>query len=235
MEKLTQEIGRKIKVYRKKRNLNLQDLANRIYKSKATISKYENGQIAVDIVTLYDIARVLGVHVEQLLYSEPDKTLDMDTNRIPSFFRGITRFYMYYYDGRRNVLNRSVIDITAKTENNTYKVMLYMNIDTYDGYQNCENTYWGYLIHYDSLSTMILHNQDTRTEQITINMLATFLDTSVKWGLFCGISSRPLMPIATKILITKKQQQETKDFINQLKVSREDIRLFKLYNMFSVM
>ena len=42
------------------------------------------------------------------------------------------------------------------------------------------------------------------------------------------------MPIAIKALITKEPAQETKDFIESLHVSKEDIRLFKQYNMMTV-
>ena len=44
-----------------------------ICKSKSCVSKYENGQIAVDLPTLYDIAAALEVRVTQLLYLPPDQ------------------------------------------------------------------------------------------------------------------------------------------------------------------
>ena len=68
MAEIMQEIGKKIKVFRKKRQMTMQELASAIYKSKATISKYEKGQITIDIITLYDIARVLNVQISEFLY-----------------------------------------------------------------------------------------------------------------------------------------------------------------------
>ena len=50
------------------RRMTLEELASRIYKSKATLSKYEKGQIVVDIETLYSIAEALEIRVEHLLY-----------------------------------------------------------------------------------------------------------------------------------------------------------------------
>ena len=46
--------------------MTLQDLADAIHKSRATICKYENGEIAVDIETLYEISQVLQVSISQL-------------------------------------------------------------------------------------------------------------------------------------------------------------------------
>ena len=42
------------------------------------------------------------------------------------------------------------------------------------------------------------------------------------------------MPIAAKALITKKPAAETADFIKALHISKEDIRILKLYNMLAV-
>lgn len=234
MTELTKQIGGKIKTFRKKKNMTLQELADAICKSKATVSKYENGQISIDIIALYDISKALGVHVEQLLYCEPTGIQLSVTDMLPSFFKCLTQFYIYMFDGRSNTLNRCVIDILSKSEPNVYKIMMYMNVRNYENYQNCENTYWGYIKHYDALTNLILYNQDTPMEQITISVLASYLDAPTKWGLFFGISSRPLMPVATKVIVSKKKQPETQHFVQELRITKEDIRVLKLYNMLTI-
>ena len=234
MTNLPLEIGNKIKFFRKKRGLTLVEFADILCKSKATVSKYENGQITIDIVTLYEIAEALGVHVEQLLYSEPAQVPKKSLSNAPAFFRDVSQFYIYYYDGRDNSVNRCVVDVLTPSNPGTYKIMLYMNIEDYVHYQNCENTYFGYLKHYDAMSNLILQNQDTEMEQINITVLASFLDAKIIWGLFYGISSRPMMPIATKVLITKEPQKDTPEFREKLHISKHDIKMMKLYNMFSI-
>ena len=67
MSELNREIGGLIRNYRKAKNLTQDELSEKICKSKSTISKYEKGEIAVDVETLYEIADAIGVHVEQLL------------------------------------------------------------------------------------------------------------------------------------------------------------------------
>lgn len=44
-----------------------------------------------------------------------------------------------------------------------------------------------------------------------------------------------MMPIAAKMLFSRSRLPEDEALIRQLKISREDIRLLKLYNMFSVL
>lgn len=234
MASIASEIGAKIKYFRKNKNFSLQEMADLLCKSKSTVSKYENGQISIDIETLYDIAKVLGVHVEQLLYSEPMETTAKVLHTVPAFFRALSQFYIYFYDGRIHEISRCVVDILSQAGGNHYKVMMYMNIQSYEHYQNCENTYFGFLHHYDALSKLTLTNRDNPMEQVTITVLASFLDAPSKMGLFTGISSRPMMPVATKVMVSKKKQKEDTTLIEHLKISKEDIKTMKLYNMFTV-
>lgn len=112
--------------------------------------------------------------------------------------------------------------------------MMYMNYKDFQNYQNCENTYYGYIEHYDAMTHITLTNQDTPMEKASVQVLASYLDSDTKWGLFNGFSSRPMMPIAIKMLLSKTRLKEDEELIRQLKVSKEDVRLLKLYNMLSV-
>ena len=80
------EIGKKIKNIRKSKNMTIQELANSINKSKSTVSKYENGDISIDIQTLYEISNALNVHVEQLLYIRPNISKIHNNNIVNAFF-----------------------------------------------------------------------------------------------------------------------------------------------------
>ncbi|HBD64518.1 MAG TPA: XRE family transcriptional regulator, partial [Clostridiales bacterium] len=57
---LLKYVGSQIKMFRKIKKLTIDDLAKMIGKSKSTVSKYESGEIAIDIATLYDIASALN-------------------------------------------------------------------------------------------------------------------------------------------------------------------------------
>ncbi|MDO5409891.1 MAG: helix-turn-helix domain-containing protein [Lachnospiraceae bacterium] len=234
MAEISIQIGSRIRNFRKKHGMTLDDLSVRIHKSKSTISKYEKGEISVDIETLYEIAQALEVHVEQLLYCPPRRTRISERVSSPAFFQGASQFYSYLFDGRTNKIMRCVFDVLSETEDHRYRIMMYMNFKDYQNYQNCENTYWGYIEHYDAMTQISLFNQDTALEQASAQILASYLDSDTKWGLFNGFSSRPMMPIAIKMLFSKTKLKEDEALIRQLKVSKEDIRLLKLYNMLSV-
>lgn len=234
MNKINQEVGKKVKTFRKCKNMSIQQLADAIYKSKSTVSKYESGDIAIDLVSLYKIADVLNIQVEQLLYIEPRQHSSLINNIPSTFFKNSDRFYSYCYDGRNNKLVKSVVDILPQLDTNRYKTMLYMNVRDFKNYQECENTYWGYTEHYDTLTAIVLKNQATPLENITINILASFVESNKKWGLWSGVSFRPFMPIALKMLFSKIPLAENQELINELKISKEDIRIMKIYNMLAV-
>lgn len=235
MVNVGEEVGQKIRFYRRRKKMTIEELAALINKSKPTVSKYELGQVAIDIVTLYEIAEALGVHVEQLLWNPPAKTAITADENIPAFFQNLTQFYIYMYDGRSNNLQFCVVDVLARTASNAFKVMMYINVKAIETYHDCENTYFGRLVHYDTLSHLILENQDSPIEQVIITLLTPYLSTGEKFGLFFGLSTRPLFPCAAKALFSRKLLPQNDELIKKVMINREDIRLLKQYNMMAVL
>ena len=90
MSSINTHVGKMIRKYRKAANLTLQQLADAIHKSRATICKYENGDISMDIETLYEISQVLQVSVPQLtdigrLQAEADHSSAYAARKSPFF------------------------------------------------------------------------------------------------------------------------------------------------------
>ena len=227
------KIGKSIRDIRKARGLKLEELAADIQKSKATLSKYERGEILPDLETLILIADILNIHLDQVLPQSESQRSELWEVR-PSFFKGAKRFYSYFFDGRTNKLVPSLFDVYSAIDINRYKLAMYMNYSDPEHYQRCENTFWGYIEHFDAMSIIELTNQDNPMEKASIQVLASFLDADTKWALWNGVSSRPMMPVATKMLLSKKPLPEDAELIKSLKISKEDIKRMKYYNMFSV-
>lgn len=234
-ELIGEKIGKRIRYYRRKSHMSLQRLADSIYKSVSTLSKYENGQIVLDVVALYDIAHALHLPVEQLLYHEEITTPPSEEdNGIPAFFQGVSRLYVYFFDGRSRKLVRGVCDLGGKVSPKTYHASIYLNIDSYEYYKNCENTYYGVLKHFDALSTFELVNRDTDMDKYVIHIPASYLNSPTKWALDLSISCRPIMPIAGKTLFSKRIQDETKEFKQSLLFGKDDFKQIRSLNFLSV-
>ena len=63
----TAAIGRAISQLRRAMNLTQQMLAARLYVSHQAVSKWEHGVALPDIMTLYNMCRLFGITMEQLI------------------------------------------------------------------------------------------------------------------------------------------------------------------------
>ena len=66
MSEISSYVGAQVRRYRKACGMTIQQLADQIHKSRATVCKYENGEIVLDVETLYEISQVLQISFSQL-------------------------------------------------------------------------------------------------------------------------------------------------------------------------
>ena len=77
MNEINVYIGGQIRKYRKANGMTLQQLADVIHKSRATVCKYESGEIEVSIAMLNEIAKVLDCESTYLIgYDAERKPLE---------------------------------------------------------------------------------------------------------------------------------------------------------------
>lgn len=62
------DVGKNIKKIRKEKNLTQDELAERLHCTRQTVSNYENGKSEPGIDLLIEIASVLGVEINDLIY-----------------------------------------------------------------------------------------------------------------------------------------------------------------------
>ena len=112
MKEISIYVGKRIRLYRKTKNLTIEAFAGMINKSKATVSKYENGDISIDIETLFTIAEALDISVNQLIDYETAYSAEAGENGEGSRKKlSKTRYYLYFYDGRRNRIVKNVVEV----------------------------------------------------------------------------------------------------------------------------
>ena len=98
VEQVNLYVGAQIRRYRKNRQMTLQQLADRIHKSRASVSKYETGEVSLDIVTLTEIARVLEVQPGQLVdlpVQEEEGTGSLPQTAGSARFSGETAVFLF--------------------------------------------------------------------------------------------------------------------------------------------
>lgn len=70
------EIGQRIRVIRKNKNLTQRRLAELVMISPSSITRLENGQVMVSVFTMIELVRVLDVSISEMLFGD---SLDMVT------------------------------------------------------------------------------------------------------------------------------------------------------------
>ena len=236
MNKISTAIGSNIRDLRKQKGLTLKQLAQRINKGLSTLGKYESGEITMDVETLYEIANALDVRVEQLLgfSDDPAQIPEQRAARIPAFFSQIDHFFCYSYDGRKKALLRARYDIVRQAGNARDQVYGYVNFADYEHYRRSETFYRGHIVYDEAVTSLVLEDPGSPMDNCLLQISAPFIDSDFKWALCTAVSIHPIMPIAFKMLISKKPLPENQDLFNKLYVSRNDISQLKQYNMLSI-
>lgn len=228
---LAEHIGLRIRFYRNRQNMSQDQLASKIFKSKSTLCKYENGQIAMDVDTLYRIACALQVEMAQLVdYSIPTVEPVPPVGKNP--FSAASSMYMYYYDGRSNKITRTLLQFNHAYRNgNSTPCLCYMDVPSFREYQNCKYFYTGTLLQHEMVSYVILNNQFNHTDRITVSILNPFQPTQTIRGIMMALSFNPITPFAVKCLLSPMELPEVVLKKDDLILSKDEIKEFRRLNM----
>ena len=141
MKEISIHVGQRIRLYRKMKGMTIETFAAMIGKSKATVSKYENGEISIDIETLFGIAEALEISVNQLVDYAAETTEEDGKAKYPLTK---SRYYMYFYDGRRNRIARNIIEVQdGGGENGVFEANMYAYLENFENYYQCKLLYHG--------------------------------------------------------------------------------------------
>lgn len=238
LKNINSYIGSRIKNYRKMKKLTLQQLADLIHKSRATVSKYENGEITLDVETLYDISVALDISFNQLAdYHLPHEEYISEAqsfNGESPFFKA-DRLYFYFYDGRYKRLKEAVIHIHKKAmdENGCYEASLSIHTTTSSG-RSSEIYYTGNVLYSDMLIRFSFVNQCNKLEQDLLYIFNPLEMRDYTEGLLCGISSADLMPCAFKCLVTLTPNENYEEVQKHLMLTNKEIKRWQKLNMLLV-
>ena len=237
MSEINQYVGSQIKMYRKVQKMTLQQLADRIHKSRATVSKYENGEISIDIETLYEISQALDVNINQLTSYRPPveepETAALTQAGKGAFFAA-ERLYFYFYEGRHQRLKEGIIDIDKSSEHpGDYDATFVINAGSANGRSGAVY-YNGKVVYSDMLIRFSFVNRYNTLEEDLLYIFNPLEKRDFTEGLLCGISSTDLMPCAFKCLVTLAPQELDEELMKHLVLTKEEFQRWKKLNMFIV-
>ena len=227
-------VGQRIKKYRKSRGYTIEQFSAMINKSKATLSKYENGAITIDVETLYDISRALNIDLKYFIDYQPPIFYKESPLPKGNYFNQTTA-YMYYYDGRVRQIVRSMLYFFPSFSGDAIEVTLYNDVVSFSDPDRCQHLFIGEMKSYDTITHMVLTNQINEAEKMYICMLNPMQNRMPAVGLLSGIGSTPFFaPIALKTLISKEPLDESDKLLGAIKLDKDDYHLLRYYNMMVV-
>ncbi len=229
MEDISRYIGQKVRLYRRIKGITAEELASAIHKTKSTISKYENGEIVMDIEVLAEIARVLDIEVAQLF---DFSVLEKKASAVPKGILSGEEIYLYSYDGRSNKVSSSLIRTSMAADAVT--AVMYLDVPSFDAPEECRALYYGTVEYHDILTRYSLINQSNALEAVTICAMNTMENKATTYGLMLGISTYPLYPVVIKGLFSAKPLPVNEELKERRMISKEDVKLSRAMNMFCV-
>ena len=228
---INQKVGEQIRKYRKIKGFTIQELADAIHKSRATVSKYETGEISLDIETLFEIASVIQVPPPQLIewkWENQKESVPQETG-LRTFYNA-RRLYFYFYDGRYGRMKDGAIDILPGGEGNQKEASMRLSVVTPRG-RSSEIYYSGKVTYSDMLIRFFFKNQYNPLEEDLLYIYNPLEYRESTYGLLCGISSSDMHPCAFKCLITLAPHQYTEELKEQLMLTKQELKEYKKLNM----
>ncbi len=230
---INRHVGARIRAHRKHRGMTIQALADKIYKSRATVSKYETGEISLDMVTLFNLASALQVTPNQLIDYRVETPPSPRQASALKTFHNAAQLFFYFYDGRYNRLKHGVIEILDERQGNQQTATLTISVVTANG-KSSEIYYLGSVVYSDRLIRFSFINQYNTLEECLLYIFNPLELRDSTYGLLCGISSADMRPCAFKCLVTLTAQTYSDHLKEQLLLTKEELKVSKKLNMLVV-
>lgn len=222
-------IGENIRKYRTAYNMTLKELSLKLCKSISTVSKYEKGDISLDLPTFIEIANIFKISPSFLLEEITDFTSETTT-----YEQEPHRFFMYSYDVPSKSIIQSVIEQYRSLNNSqVFRAQLFNDVKDINHPGNCSSFYIGEYKQEGFIGTYILDNQMT-TEHVFISCIHNLVNSNQQIGLMSGLSNYTMLPITLKVVISNTEITNKEWLIQQLCFSKEDYKAMKKMNYLSL-
>ncbi len=220
-------VGNRIRSYRKQIDYTLDEFAERIHKSKSTLSKYENGTVLMDLDTLYEICQELHISVSQLLEEKAGTEIRTSLSQPMGFFKDTGNYYMYHLQDERKIV-RSVLQISSEaTSEGNLKVAWYDGISDLVDLHIARYFYRGECYYSGMHINFIFYNFSNPVEKAFILVHNTLRNTDETTGIITGVSGEGFMPVSFKALFSKHLIHDESYLLTSLHPTKNEQLIFK--------
>ena len=215
--------GQNLKKYRKVKELSQENIATILGKTKATISKYENGNLLMSSEDISKVCDELGIYASDL-FEQEYKNINKENSNNP--FKS-NRLYMYFYayDYKAKTFGKGkyILEITERPD--------FVRVDYY--IPNDNKIYMRGYMHADkSVAFISFENYEPNNARldhalIEINVVNGVNDLMV--GILVGTNSQ-YIPSIRKCYFSQKDIEFTDEMLENLKPTEQDLHTLKNAN-----
>lgn len=217
-------IGKKIKLYRKLRQMSVDTLAGLIHKSRATAAKYEEGKIAIDIITLSEIGQALNIDLKYLLDYKSSRPVGPSDGHTALY----QTEYLYLYRMGEKKVQSSIIHVLPGSDPKLKDAVLYYHVKDGKNIDTSACVYHGVMKNYENLLNFTLYNYYNAAEVIMLNVEVPMRRVDYLSGMMQGVSSITLRPVNFKVIMTlepwNKPVEELKGLLAPSKEVLKELR-----------
>lgn len=231
---INKQTGEAIRRIREAKGMSLTELAIQIHKSKASVSKYENGSVGIDLQTLAEIAGALGVSVRSFFFEQGTGEDSGKAAPIRLFRIGaddpdgetVLQVYMYFYGGEVSNVREALIEINRQSGETR------MYCDPYEKRSGLGFSfmYAGETIYFDSKYRMILHNHFDQNDIFIMQWADAMSASMTLMGLMTHFAAGQFNSFSAKALLSRSRLQMDDSLKEMLALSKEDIKIIRKRN-----
>lgn len=227
---ISEQIGSKIRMYRRLKRLSQEELAARIYKSKSVLSKYELGQANLDVSTLCAIASALGVAPANLL-DIPEQESGAPASSRFGIFQNDTVYLMSSIKNQK--FWRGVLTLGDGPDGQT-SVRFYSMISSYTDIDRCRAVYQGILHSFPTNTAMLLSNVNDPTDMTRIFVYTRKGNYHICPGLLVQFAYIDNVPCVVKTILSDVPLRENTFTEEALTINKDEFTLSRRSNVISL-
>ena len=176
------DLGDKLKACRRAKKLTLQQIADVLGKSTSTVSKYENGEISIDLELLIQWCRFLNLDINTVLPSTAPSSAQQELSRYESHF--VDRLYIYWYN---KALGRTFLAV-IENDNLSGKSVCFHTVHNADDIHSADFFYTGTVTYSDISTDFVFYNTAPPFDLLTFSMPALTRKQKYKTGMLSSIT-----------------------------------------------
>ena len=209
------EFGERLKEFRKAKGYSLENIANALNKTSATVSRYETGDILPDLETLSLICNELGIN-ESDLFNNDVQLNNIENSKNPF---GVKTLYLYYktYSQITHKFGRGKFKLNIIEKNNCCEVE-FVDYKTNKIYMK------GHIVADGNIAVFILENYKPNSPRLEVTEIilniSDCMDRLMFGSLHC--TNGKYIPNVRKCIISKLDLEHDDKMAELLKLSDDE-------------